>query len=43
MEVTKLMNISRKSKNGFVKSACRKMAKFLGCCVGRNVVIGDNV
>ena len=43
MEVTCLMNISRKSGSRIIKGICRKIAKFLGCYVGRNVIIGNNV
>lgn len=43
MEVTKLMNIARKTKSNIVKGVCRKIAKYLGCCIGKNVIIGDNV
>lgn len=43
MEVTKLMNKVRKSKSPFMKSVYRKLAKFLGCYVGKNVQIGENV
>lgn len=43
MEVTKLMNIAKKTNIPLVKDVCRKIAKFLGCLVGRDVVVGDNV
>lgn len=43
MEVTWLMNKARKSKSPVVSGVCRKIAKYLGCYVGKNVVIGDNV
>lgn len=43
MEVTWLMNIAKKTKSPAVKNVCRKIAKYLGCYVGKNVVIGDNV
>lgn len=43
MEVTQLMNVYRKSKNNVIKGVCRKIAKDLGCYVGKNVVIGKDV
>lgn len=43
MEVTKLMNVYRKSNNGLIRGACRKISKFLGCMVGDGCVIGNNV
>lgn len=43
MEVTWLMNQSRKSKCNLKKGICRKIAKHLGCYVGKNVQIGENV
>ncbi len=43
MEVTKLMNKSRKTKSNFIKAVYRKIAKFLGCYVGKNVQMGENV
>lgn len=43
MEVTWLMNMAKKTKSPAIKNLCRKIAKYLGCYVGKNVVIGDNV
>lgn len=43
MEVTKLLNIYKSSKNGFVKKCARKAAKLLGCVVGDGVKLGNNV
>ena len=43
MEVTWLMNKVRKTKSPLIKGVCRKIAKYLGCYVGKNVAIGENV
>lgn len=43
MEVTRLLYMAKKSNSALIKGVCRKLAKFLGCCTGPNLVIGNNV
>ena len=43
MEVTWLIHKAQKSKSSLVKAICRKIAKYLGCYVGKNVKIGKDV
>lgn len=43
MEVTRLMKKASKSKNKIMIKIYRKLSKFLGCYIGPNVKIGNNV
>ena len=43
MEVTKIMRRYRKTNNKYLRGIYRKLTKLWGCCVGKNMVLGENV